>query len=365
MEGGNQKSEAFRMIRRILLGAVGFLLLSGVVLAAQPEVTTLCRFVDPESGLPVVGAVLENDQILPLQALYAQLNDGKEQPRLTSILAFFDGDESEAKILLNELVLEAEGKNFPLLDAEEVILLAPVDPVKLIAGSIFEGHATEGRRAWARELMPVQWAIATMIGGGPFSPPEEHYEEVTYYQGNHLDWVPHRAAIVLPEGWDSVDFEIEIAMLVVKQGGLFQVGGYFLFDDVTHRKTQGIEIDKVKHGFSASKHVNAAGWKFVLAEYVDFSKIEAAASVRRADGTTEELCRGNTTDSLFSPEEVLQSIARRDGGLHVGQVITTGTITGCCGLEIKGAADADMLYPDDTIRFESGLLGTLENPIRK
>jgi 2-keto-4-pentenoate hydratase/2-oxohepta-3-ene-1,7-dioic acid hydratase in catechol pathway len=44
-------------------------------------------------------------------------------------------------------------------------------------------------------------------------------------------------------------------------------------------------------------------------------------------------------------------------------VISTGTLSGCCGLEIRGASEADLLQPGDTIRFESELLGSLENTI--
>lgn len=345
-----------------------FLMLSIVLVwissAAAEPVTTLCRFLDPVSGRPVLGAVLEEDAILPLQAFYSRLNNGRTSECLVSLEAFFADGGEEGKTLINQLADQARKEPFPLLQAEDLQMLPPVDAVKLIAGSIFEGHATNSRKAWARELVPVQWAIATMIGGGPFSPPEEHYKEVTYYQGNHLGWFAHQQNIRLAPDWECVDFEIEIGMLVVKPGDAPKIGGYFLFNDVTHRKTQGVEIDTVRHGFSVSKHLNAAGWKFVLAEYVDFPKITASAVLVHADGEVESLCTGNTADALFTPAEVLDSIARRDGGVYHGEVITTGTLSGCCGLEIRGAADADLLMPGDMIRFESDLLGNLENMVQ-
>ena len=339
------------------------MVLSGISTVAADQVTTLCRFLDPVAGRPVLGAVLEDDAILPLQAVYARRHNGRTSECLESLEAFFADGGEQGRALINQLADQARQEQYPLLKAADLQMLPPIDSVKLIAGSIFEGHATRSRESWARELVPVQWAIATMIGGGPFSPPEEHYQEVTYYQGNHLGWFSHKQDILLPSEWAGVDFEIEIGMLVVKPGDDPKVGGYFLFNDVTHRKTQGIEIDKVRHGFSVSKHLNAAGWKFVLAEYVDFSKITASAVVAHANGTVESLCTGTTTDALFSPAEALDSIARRDGGVYHGEVITTGTLSGCCGLEIRGAADADLLMPGDTIRFESELLGTLENTI--
>ncbi|MFH2067026.1 MAG: fumarylacetoacetate hydrolase family protein [Pseudomonadota bacterium] len=353
------------MIQKIILCILWGVFFLWTHTAAAKEVTTLCRFMDPVSGQPSLGAVMGDDRILPLQALYSHLNNGGTSALLESLEGFFAGGGAAGKALVNLLAVQAEKEGFPLLKAGNVRLLTPLEPKKLIAGSIFEGHATRSREAWARELVPVQWALAKMIGGGPFSPPAEHYQDVTYYQGNHLGWFSHKADIRLPEDWDSVDFEIEIGLLVVMAGDVPRVGGYFLFNDLTHRKTQGIEIDKVRHGFSVSKHLNAAGWKFVLADDVDFSKISASASVIRANGEVEDLCTGQTTDALFSPEEVLDSIARRDGGLVHGQVIATGTLSGCCGLEIRGAAKADLLYPGDTIRFESGLLGNLENTIAR
>lgn len=347
--------------------SIGFLVLSTLLLwmssvAAEP-VTTLCRFQDPATGRPVLGAVLDSDAILPLQTVYSRLNNGRTRECLESLESFFADGGKEGKALINRLADQAAQEHYPLLKVADLQMLPPVDARKLIAGSIFEGHATRSREAWARELVPMQWAIATMIGGGPFSPPAEHYQDVTYYQGNHLDWFSHQQDIQLAPDWDSVDFEIEIGMLVIKPDDVPKIGGYFLFNDVTHRKTQGIEIDKVRHGFSVSKHLNAAGWKFVLAEYVDFSKITASAVLVHANGEVEPLCTGNTTDALFSPAEVLDSIARRDGGVYHGEVITTGTLSGCCGLEIRGAAEADLLMPGDMIRFESDLLGTLENTI--
>ena len=331
--------------------------------AAATEVTALCRFLDSGTGKPVLGLVTGDEEILPLQAVYSHLNNGATSDLLESLETFFTGGGKEGKMLVKMLAAQARKDQFPLLKTQDVTLLTPLEPKKLIAGSIFEGHATRSREAWARELVPVQWALATMIGGGPFAPPAEHYKYVTYYQGNHLGWFAHKAAVRLPQDWESVDFEIEIGMLVVMEDNAPKVGGYFLFNDLTHRKTQGIEIDKVRHGFSVSKHLNAAGWKFVLAEHVTFSKISASAVVVRADNTLETLCAGQTNDAIFSPEEVLDSIARRDGGLVHGEVITTGTLSGCCGLEILGAAKADLLHPGDTIRFESDLLGSLENTI--
>ena len=353
------------MTARIL----NFLFVVCIIFCVVPEqafaenLKVLCRYVDPLSGEKVMGAVLDDNRILPLQATHVELRDGKPSPCFETIPDFFKNGGNDAKALANKLISEALEKRRPLLKPEDVKLLAPVDPVKFVAGSIFEGHATQSRAAWAREIFTFQWAIATLIGGGPFKPPQEHYNDVTYYQGNHLGWYTHNAGIPLPHGWESMDFEIEIAMLVIEKDGQFKVGGYFLFNDFTHRKTQGLEINKVKHGFSASKHVNAAGWKLVLAEYVDFSKITATATVIKPDGSTKTLCNGNTEDALFSPEDVLQSIEKRDGGIHHGEVITTGTLTGCCGLEILGAAEADLLFPNDRIRFESGILGDLENKI--
>ncbi len=346
----------------VLMAALGFCLGNGIAVSAA-EVTTLCRYLDPASGRPVLGAVLAEDHILPLQGTYSQFYGGQLSPHLESLPAFFSDGGKTGRALANQLAEEARQAGLPLVRPEEVRLLTPLDPVKLIAGSIFEGHAARAREAWARDLFPFQWAVAKMIGGGPFAPPKEHYQDVTYYQGNHLGWFPHLAEIQLPKGWESVDFEVEIAMLVVPDNGSHSIGGYFLFNDITHRKTQRLEIDKVKHGFSVSKHLNAAGWKFVLAEYVDFSKITAKASIIRADGEKQLLCTGQTGDALFSPTAVLTSIAARDGGLCSGEVITTGTLTGCCGLEILGAAEADLLHPGDTIRFESDLFGTLENRI--
>ncbi len=342
---------------------IAFFMLGHALEIQAAEVTTLCRFVDPDTGRPLLGAVLQNDRILPLQAAYSRLNGGQTSPYLESIPDFFREGGKEGHAVANRIVEEAVQKGLPLLSPGDVRLLTPLEPVKLIAGSIFEGHATKSREAWARELLPVQWAVAKMIGGGPFAPPAAHYTDVTYYQGNHLDWFPHRTDIQLPKGWDGVDFEVEIAMLVVPDADAYKVGGYFLFDDITHRKTQGLEIDKIKHGFSVSKHLNAAGWKFVLAEYVDFSALTATATIIRSNGDRELLCTGQTGDAIFSPEAILASIAKRDGGLHIGEVITTGTLTGCCGLEILGAAEADLLHPGDTIRFESDMLGVLENRI--
>jgi len=351
------------MLKKIILYSLCGLFFIGTPALYAREVTTLCRFVDPESGHPVLGAVMENDEILPLQAVYSSLNNGENSKLLESLESFFMDGGTEGKALAKLLATHAEKNQYPLLNSKNVQLLTPLESKKLIAGSIFEGHATRARESWARELMPVQWAIAKMIGGGPFSPPAEHYKEVTYYQGNHLDWFSHRTDVQLPEGWESIDFEVEIGMLVVKAGNTHKVGGYFLFNDLTHRKTQGVEIDKVKHGFSVSKHLNAAGWKLVFPEYVDFSKISVTAEVIHPDKTVENLCTGKTQDALFSPEEVLISIARRDGGLCHGEVISTGTLSGCCGLEIRGASEADLLQPGDTIRFESELLGSLENSI--
>ncbi len=359
----SEKTQDMRV--KIIIASVICLFCFSTTLVSAGEVTTLCRFINPETDRPEVGAVLGNDKILPLQSVYSKKNNGEISPYLRSIKDFFSGDGETGKSLMKELVAEAKKMEVPGINPEDVTLLPPVESVKLTAGSVFEGHARGARESWARELVPVKWAIATLIGGGPFDPPQEHYEKVTYYQGNHLDWYPHKSSIILPKTWESIDFEIEIAMLVVKSFDKYKIGGYFLFNDVTHRKTQGVELDKVKHGFSLSKHINSTGWKFVLAEHVDFSMLASSATIKRSNGEIEKLCQGNTNDALFTPEKILESITNQEGKLHVGQVITTGSMTGCCGLEILGAADADLIYPGDTILFESEILGNLENTVIK
>ena len=63
------------------------------------ELSALCRFVDPTNGKPVIGAVLADDSILPLQKAHIKFKNGQPSPFFDSLPDFFKDGGAQAKAL--------------------------------------------------------------------------------------------------------------------------------------------------------------------------------------------------------------------------------------------------------------------------
>jgi 2-keto-4-pentenoate hydratase/2-oxohepta-3-ene-1,7-dioic acid hydratase in catechol pathway len=87
----------------------------------------------------------------------------------------------------------------------------------------------------------------------------------------------------------------------------------------------------------------------------EFGDWKAATGRVRVDG--EVWCEGATRDPAHDIGEML-AYASRGERLDAGDVVSTGTMPGCCGLELERCVE-----PGQTVELEIDRIGTVANRI--
>ncbi|MDP9820795.1 fumarylacetoacetate hydrolase family protein [Nocardioides massiliensis] len=190
--------------------------------------------------------------------------------------------------------------------------------------------------------------------------PPRWYDSPTYYKGNPASVIGDRTDVPLPAGARKCDYELEYAAVIGKTGrdldavtALDHIAGYLVFNDVSLRSVQFREMS-VGLGPAKSKDLdgtNILGPALVTPDEWDPHEDR----IMRAFVNGEEWSSGLTTSIHFSVGEILSHISQAEG-LHVGDVIGTGTVGGGSGLEVGR-------YPEsgDTVTLDIEGLGQLSN----
>jgi len=131
--------------------------------------------------------------------------------------------------------------------------------------------------------------------------------------------------------------------------------GYTIFNDFSARDQQMLDM---QGGLGPTKGKsfeggNALGpWIVTKDELPDPQDLKVSV---RINGS--EKARGHTDEMFFSFEEILSFISR-DERVTPGEVIASGTVGGCCGLEI-----GEYLQDGDVVELEVKGIGVLRNRI--
>ena len=139
------------------------------------------------------------------------------------------------------------------------------------------------------------------------------------------------------------------------QEALDAVGGWFVLNDWSARDVQA---DDARHNVfgpvvKSKSFANSIGSDVVTAD--EFGDWKAATGRVRVDG--EQWCEGATANPAHDLGEMLAYAARGER-LDAGDVISTGTMPGCCGLEHDR-----WIKPGQTVELEIDGIGTLANRV--
>jgi 2-keto-4-pentenoate hydratase/2-oxohepta-3-ene-1,7-dioic acid hydratase in catechol pathway len=208
----------------------------------------------------------------------------------------------------------------------------------------FVGHATQGGR---RELSP------------------EWYEAPHYWKGNPSTIIGPEETIRWPEGVERLDFELEIACVIGRAGldvdestAMEHVYGFALFNDVCARDLQSRELPAGKGPSKSHDFCSAMGPMLVTTDELDLGGLTGTVCVNG-----EEWARATTDDMHFSWPQVVAYASRVDG-IVPGDVLVSGTLTGCSAIEHYGwPASGPLLRPGDLIELELDGLGVLRNRV--
>lgn len=248
----------------------------------------------------------------------------------------------------------------------------PFQPASLRGVMVSELHYVRGARTMVRHFMPAP--VAGLIRGyetltrrtfPALKPPPHFYQEPAFYFGHALGVVPDGSAVAFPAGCAYPDFELELGAIVTHswdsatQGpptAADVIGAFTVINDFSARDVQW--VDERRGAFSgvikAKSFATGMGATVVTADEI-LSRVHAVTGRVRVNG--DVWCEGSTAGGQFSLDEIVAHIAAGEQ-LYPGEVISLGTLPGCCGLELD-----QFLTPGDEVRLELDGVGTLTNTV--
>ena len=245
----------------------------------------------------------------------------------------------------------------------------PFRPRSLRAFMLWESHVIASSRMLVKNFFPAPaWkAVSTFerLTGKPFpklKPNDRFREAPTFYISNHTSVLADGQDMWWPSHTKFLDFELELACVLAKplvdampEEALDAVGGWLVLNDWSARDVQADDARRNVFGpvIKSKTFANSIGCDVVTADAVpDWTAMRGRV---RVDG--EQWCEGTTED----PQHMLGAmLAYASAGerLDAGDVISTGTMPGCCGLELDR-----WIKTGQTIELEIDGIGTLTNRI--
>jgi fumarylacetoacetate (FAA) hydrolase len=201
--------------------------------------------------------------------------------------------------------------------------------------------------------------------------PKEWYDFPVFYFSNHTAIYGHSDTIPYPRSSDALDYELEIACIIGKEGRDIApehaeeyVFGYTIFNDWSARDIQrqemavGLGPAKGKD-FAASFGPHLVTPDELADKRTDRPGVYDLSMVARVNGV--EKSRGNWKDLHWSFGQMIAR-ASEDVTLYPGDIIGSGTVGTGCLLEVtKG--EGPWLKPGDIVELEVEKLGVLRNVI--
>lgn len=245
----------------------------------------------------------------------------------------------------------------------------PFRPRSIRAFMLWESHVIQSSRMLVKNFFPApaRHAVAgyERLTGRTFPklrPNDRFREAPTFYVSNHTSVLADGEAMWWPRHTRALDFELELACVLSKplvdatpEEAVDAVGGWFVLNDWSARDVQADDARRNVFGpvVKSKTFANSIGCDVVTPDALpDWT---AATGRVRVDG--EMWCEGTTADPQHSLGAML-AYASAGERLDAGDVISTGTMPGCCGLEHDR-----FLRAGQTVELEIDGIGTLTNRI--
>jgi 2-keto-4-pentenoate hydratase/2-oxohepta-3-ene-1,7-dioic acid hydratase in catechol pathway len=206
-----------------------------------------------------------------------------------------------------------------------------------------------------RDCMAFEEHVENTLG----EPPDAWYDLPVYYKGNPDSVVGPGATVEWPSYTDRLDYELELAAVVGREGRDVPVAaadsyiaGYTVLDDFSARDTQLREMQGNLGPAKGKDFANALGPYLVTPDAFDPTEATMTAAI---DGET--VSEGTPGEMYHSFAEILAHVSASET-LYPGDVIGSGTVGGGCGLET-----GRFLEPGETVALSIEGIGTLENQV--
>jgi len=253
------------------------------------------------------------------------------------------------------------------LSFEEVEIVAPVPrPTSLRDAYAFRQHVETSRANRGLEMIP------------------EFDLFPVFYFSNHRAIAGPGEVYCMPDHFDRMDFELEVAVVINKEGKNIKaadadeyIAGYMIMNDLSARRLQ---MEEMKLNLGSAKGKDFAT---VIGPYLVTKDELAAYKVATPAGREGDLydlkmeCFVNdmkvSSGSLASMNWTFAEIIERISygvTIYPGDVIGSGTVGTGCFLELNGTGKRkdpnyreQWLQPGDSIRMEVTALGSLEHTV--
>jgi fumarylacetoacetate (FAA) hydrolase len=222
-----------------------------------------------------------------------------------------------------------------------------------------------------RDFYAFEQHVATMWRRRDMPVPDAWYRLPIFYFSNVSEIRGPGDPVSAPRGSSELDYELEIGALIdtpVKdlpaERGEEAIGGYFVMNDWSARDLQRDETT-VRLGPAKGKDFATTFGPYLvtpdeLASARSGKGYDLAASV---EINGQQISRGSWRDIHFSFGDMVER-ACADVQLRAGDVLGSGTVGGCCLLEVKDESGfGRYLQPGDEVRLKVDRLGELTTPI--
>jgi fumarylacetoacetate (FAA) hydrolase len=269
---------------------------------------------------------------------------------------------------LNQSLVDGN-KKFTGISIEDVQILAPLpSPVSCRDAYAFRQHVAAARRNRKVDMIP------------------EFDQFPTFYFTNHNSIQGPGEIVCMPDHFNKLDFELEVAIIICKPGRNIPaaeadeyIAGYMIMNDMSAR---GLQTEEMKLNLGPAKgkdFCTVTGPMLVTPDELEEYKISAKGNhIGNAYNLSMkcwvngiQVSEGNMGDMDWTFAEIIERCSY-GVQLYPGDVIGSGTVGTGCFLELNGTGklnDPDYkeqwLREGDEIRMEIEELGILKNTIIK
>jgi len=282
-----------------------------------------------------------------------------EDDLLAFLAAGAAGRERAAAVIASADAVEADPASAGL----------PFRPRSIRAFMLWESHVIASSRMLVKRFFPPPlWKVVSTyerVTGRTFPklrPNDRFREAPTFYVANHTAVLGDGQDMWWPSHTKALDFELELACVLARplvdatpEQALDAVGGWLVLNDWSARDVQADDARRIVFGpvVKSKSFANSIGCDVLTADALpDWTAVTGRV---RVDG--EEWCAGATADPQHTLGAML-AYASAGERLDAGDVISTGTMPGCCGLELDR-----WVAVGQTVELEIDGIGTVTNRI--
>ncbi|MDQ7028450.1 MAG: fumarylacetoacetate hydrolase family protein [Ardenticatenia bacterium] len=280
------------------------------------------------------------------------------------VIAFLQAGR-EARDEANRLLDLMAGETFA--NSFDPTPVLPFEPRTFRDFMLYEEHAVAAARGLVKQFMPKVWpmfALYERITGRPhpkLRPKPIWYEKPIYYMGSPINFYTEGETVPWPSYTRALDYELELGVLIVRPlynaapaEALQAVGGFVVINDFSARDVQYPEMTSGFGPVKAKNFANAMSMTVVTADevlpYVENLRAEVTVN-GRSWGT------GTSAGAQHSLGEMV-AYASLEEKVVPGELMATGTIPGCSGMET-----GRWLSPGDHITLSIERVGSLSNRV--